>query len=133
MRVVANDLRREHGNDMIVKLFLKQSAERGDTNIVIDSIRTLAEAQTLKKNGGILLCVDADRNIRFERIKKRASSSDHVSFEEFVLLEEREMNDSDPNGMQKAKVMESADYCIENDISLDDLHTSIENFLKTRQ
>ncbi len=131
LRLVANDLRREHGNDMIVTLFIKQAKERGHENIIIDSIRTSAEAETLKNNGGILLCVDADRKVRFDRIKKRASSTDHVSFEEFVLLEEREMNDPDPNGMQKARVMEAANYCIENNISLDDLHTSIETFLKT--
>jgi len=130
LRLVANDLRREHGNDFIVTFFLKQAQEKGDEHIVIDSIRTMAEAETLKKNGGILLCIDADRKVRYERIKRRASSTDHVSFEEFVLLEEREMNDPDPNGMQKAQVMSAADHCIENNISLEDLHSQIEAFLQ---
>lgn len=130
LRLVANDLRREHGNDFIVTFFLKQAQEKGDENIVIDSIRTMAEAQTLKKNGGILLCIDADRKVRYERIQKRASSTDHVSFEEFVLLEEREMNDPDPNGMQKAQVMNSADHCIENNVSPQDLYASVDKFLQ---
>lgn len=130
MRIVANEMRRKYGNDVIVKFFLKQAEERGDTNIIIDSIRAIAEADTLKANGGILLCVDADRKIRYERIKERASSSDHVSFEEFVLLEEREMDDPDPNGMQKAKVMEMADFNIENNISREDLYLQVETFLK---
>lgn len=133
MRVVANDLRREQGNDFIVALFLKQAREKNDEHIIIDSIRTIAEAETLKKSGGILLCVDADRKVRFERIRKRASSTDHVSFEEFVLLEEREMNDPDPSGMQKARVMEMADHCIINNISPEHLYTQVDSFLENVQ
>jgi dephospho-CoA kinase len=90
----------------------------------------MAEADTLKKNGGILLCVDADRKVRYERIRKRASATDHVTFEEFVLLEEREMNDPDPNGMQKAQVMSVADHCIENNVSPQDLYANVETFLQ---
>lgn len=130
MRVVANELRSKHGNDVIVKLFLGQAKERGDKDVIIDSIRAVAEAETLKTQGGILLSVDADKKIRYERIQARASSSDDVTFEEFIELEEREMNDPDPHGMQKAKVMAMADYTIENNTSTDDLYTQVEVFLK---
>lgn len=130
LRVVANNIRREKGNDAFVTLFLAQARQKGDDNIVIDSIRTTAEAETLKKNGGILLCVDADRKIRFDRIRKRGSVTDNVSFDEFVLLEEREMNDPDPSGMQKARVMEMSDFRIMNDISLEDLYSQVETFLQ---
>jgi dephospho-CoA kinase len=130
LRTVANNLRRELGNDAFVKLFLKEAKEKGDTDIIIDSIRTVAEAETLKQSGGILLCVDADRKVRYERIKKRGSVTDHVSFDEFVLLEEREMNDPDPSGMQKAKVMKMADYCFENNVSIKNLHIQVDAFLK---
>ncbi len=99
MRLVANDIRREFGNDAFVTRFLEEAKTHGDQFVIIDSIRAKAEADTLKKEGGILLCIDADRRIRYERIKERASSSDHVTYEEFILLEEREMNDPDPSGM----------------------------------
>ncbi len=130
MRLVANELRRIHGDDVIVKLFLQQAKERGDVNIIIDSIRATAEAETLKANRGILLAVDADRKIRYERITARGSSSDNVTFEEFVALEEREMNDPDPHGMQKAKVIAMAYYTIENNTSQEDLYIQVEDFLK---
>lgn len=133
MRLVANELRRLHGDDVIVKLFLQQAKERGDVHIIIDSIRALAEVETLKANGGALLSVDADRKIRYKRIQERASSSDNVTFEEFVALEEREMNDPDPHGMQKAKVMAMADYTIENNTSTEDLYSQVEDFLKKVQ
>lgn len=128
MRIVANDIRRERGNDYVVTSSLQRAKEAGHEYIVIESIRASAEAETLKQNGGILLCVDADQMIRFERIKKRASSSDNVSFDEFVFLETREMNDPDPNGMQKEKVMRMADYIITNNVSLEDLHAQIDAF-----
>jgi len=129
MRKVANELRATEGDDAIVKLFLRQAEERGDSHIIIDSIRAFKEAETLKARGGILLCIDADRQIRYERIKSRASSSDHVTFEEFVLHEELEMNDPDPHGMQKAKVMDMADYTIENNVDITQLHSDVEGFL----
>ncbi len=130
MRIVANQLRAEYGNDMLVTRYIAQARQTGDEHIIIDSIRTVAEAETLKKEGGILLCVDADRKLRYERIKKRGSSTDHVSYEEFILLEEREMNDPDPNGMQKAEVMRMADHTISNDVSLDALYADVEKFLE---
>lgn len=129
MRLVANDLRRAHGNDFVVAFSLQKAREEGKNDIVIESIRTVGEATTLKENGGILLCVDADRRIRYERIAQRGSSSDHVTFEEFVLLEEKEMSDADPDGPQKAAVMRMADHTIRNDVSETDLFARIEEFL----
>ncbi len=131
MRKVANEIRKQYGNDAVVSLFLAQAKEKGDEHIVIDSIRATAEAETLKAHGGVLLSVDAERKVRYERIKARASSSDHVTYEEFILHEELEMNDPDPHGMQKAKVMDMADYRIDNNISVDDLYAQVEVFLQT--
>lgn len=126
MRLVANEIRRTQGDDGIVKLFLEQAKERGDKNIIIDSIRASAEAITLKQNGGILLAVDAEQKIRYERIVKRASTSDSITFEEFVNHEALEMNDPDPHGMQKAKVMEMADYTLQNNTTEDALYQKLE-------
>lgn len=130
MRLVANEIRREGGNDAVVRLFLKQAVEREDKQIIIDSVRAIAEAETLKKEGGILLAVDADQTLRYKRIQARASESDHVSFEEFKRHEELEMNDPDPHGMQKQKVIEMADYVIENNGTLEELHREIEKVLQ---
>ena len=129
MRLVANELRREGGNDAVVRQFLREAEERGDGNVIIDSIRALAEAETLKAHGGILLAVDADQMLRYERVTARASESDAVTFDEFVAHEELEMNDPDPHGMQKAAVMAAADYTVENNGTLEELHAKIEEVL----
>ena len=129
MRIVANEIREKHGNDAIVVLFLEQAKEVGDKNVVIDSIRAIAEAHTLKANNGILIAIDADQQLRYERIRARQSTSDKVSFEEFMSHENLEMNDPNPHGMQKAEVMKMADYTIENNGTLEELHQKVEEFL----
>lgn len=129
MRIVANELRALHGNDFLVTHYLKKIQSEKTHNVVIESIRTIAEITTLKKHGGILLSVDADQKLRFERIVKRVASSDHVTFEQFVTQETLEMDDPDPNGMQKRKVMEMADYTIYNNTSIEDLHKQVDEVL----
>lgn len=131
MRLVANELRREHGNDVLVQLALQKARTEHATHFIIESIRAFAEVQTLHEAGGILLAVDANQNARFRRITGRKSESDNVTFAEFIAHEKLEMNDPDPNGMQKAKVMEAADYTIINDTSLRELNKQLDVFLRT--
>lgn len=131
MRLVANRLRAERGNDFIVRTFVAHARAAGDHKIVIDSLRAVAEAEALKHSGGILLAVDADQRLRYARVQQRRSSSDQVSFEQFQAHEELESNDPDPHGMQKRKVIEMADHCIQNDGTLEELHEKIDAFLAT--
>jgi len=130
MRLVANDLRREQGNDYLVKTYLARANQENVKNAVIESLRATAEAETLHSAGGILLAVDADQRMRYERIKARASETDLISFEKFCKQEAIEMNDPDPNGMQKAAVMEMADYKVENNGTLEELYAQIDDVLR---
>lgn len=130
MRKTGNALRAAHGDDVLVARPLEQIAAQNIEHAVIESVRALAEVETLKAHGGILLAVDADQQLRYERIMERKSSSDQVSFAEFQKQEALEMNDSDPHGMQKAKVMAAADHTLSNDNNLDVLYEQIENFLR---
>ena len=86
-------------------------------------------AETLKKNGATLLVVDADQKLRYERVQGRRSETDKVSFEQFQEHEALEMNDPDPHGMQKAKVIEMADYVIQNNGTFDELKEKIDEVL----
>ena len=131
MRLVANQMRKEKGLGVIVVTALEQMKSEGVENAVIESIRALAEVKELKAANGILLAVDADRKVRYKRISGRNSASDNVTFAEFVAQEEIEMNDPDPNGMQKAAVMKAADYTIANSTSMKDLHAKIDSFLRS--
>lgn len=133
MRLTANELRAEYGNDFLVQQALKQQAADGVADAVVESIRALAEANTLKAKGGVLLAVDADQMLRFTRVQERRSESDQVTFDEFVAHEALEKDDPDPNGMQKAKVMAIADYTIENNGTLEELRAKVDTFLASVQ
>lgn len=133
MRLVGNDLRRLHGNDYIIRTFLERARESGAKDVIIDSLRTVAEAETLKAAGGIVLAIDADQHLRYDRVQKRRSSSDQVTFEQFRDHEELEKNDPDPHGMQKQKVIEMADHVIYNDNHMDELFSNVEAFLRKFQ
>ena len=129
MRLTANELRKQYGNEFLIKVSLEKAEADGVKNAAIESIRAVAEAEYLKAHGGILLAVDADQHLRYERVQARRSSSDQVSFAEFQRHEELEKNDPDPHGMQKAKVIEMADYTFTNNRTVEELHTQIEEFL----
>lgn len=131
LRLMGNELRALHGSDYLIRRSLEKAGEAGDTNIVVESLRTPAEAETLRKAGGIIVAIDADQRIRFERVQSRRSSKDQVTFEQFQQHEQMETNDPNPHGMQKQKVIETADYVILNNESLEDLKQETERVLET--
>lgn len=128
MRIVANDLRARNGDDFLIAEYQRRTGFEPGKRYIIDSVRALAEATTLKKDGGVLWAVDADQHTRYERMQARATEG-AVSFEEFVAQEALEMNDHDPHGMQKAKVMQMADHTFTNDCIPEQLFMQIEEAL----
>ncbi len=129
LRLMGNELRRLHGDDFFVGVSLDTAKKDGAERVILDSIRALAEAERLKKEGGILFAVDANPHIRFLRIQERASPSDKIDFETFLRQEEHEMNDTDPNGMQKAEVMRAADFTFTNNTTREQLFAQVEKAL----
>lgn len=129
MRLTANELRETFGNDVVVAKALERAKAKGETKIVIESVRAMAEAVCIKEQGGIILAVDADPVVRFERVQARRSVTDKVSFEQFLEHEELEKHDPNPHGMQKAQVIAAADFIINNSESIADLQRQVEVFL----
>lgn len=129
MTAVANDLRGKHDSSYIIGELAKR-AEREGGNAVVESVRTVGEAALLRERGAVLLAVDADQKLRYERITARGSVTDHVSFEVFVAQENREMENMDPAKQNIGAVMKMADYKIENNGSRSELHAHIEEVLE---
>jgi len=130
-RLTANALREEFGNDVIVRKAYEKASLEGKENVVIESIRALAEVEYLKSQGGILLAVDADAQVRYSRVQGRRSETDKVTYEQFLAHEALENNDPNPHGMQKAKVMSLADYTILNNTNKKDLAEEVEKFIQS--
>ncbi len=121
MTEVANDLRKNHSPSFIIEeLYKKASAI--NRNSIIESIRTPGEVDFLKKQGNfILIAVDADPKVRYERIVKRASSTDEVSFETFRENEKREYTSTDPNKQNLGVCIANADFSLNNNGTIEHL------------
>ncbi len=129
LRISANNMREAEGPDIIVKIALARIKERGVIHAVVESIRASAEVTKLREARGLLLAIDADRNIRYQRLVGRGSTTDKISFEQFMEQELLEMDDPNPFGLQKRAVMASADYTIMNNGSLRELQVAVDGFL----
>lgn len=128
MRDVANDLRKEHGTAYIIERLYELAKD--DEKAVVESIRTIGEAEFLKEKQGILLAVDADRKIRYERVANiEGSEMSHMSFDDFCMIEDREMASSDPWDMNVFGVMQLSDAHILNNGSVEELHAQIDTAL----
>lgn len=130
MVLVANDLREKYGSGYVAEELFRRALAMGG-NAVIESIRTVGEIETLRNKGKfILLAVDAEAKIRYQRVVKRGSSTDDVTFEKFLADEEKEMNSTDPNKQNLKKCIEMADFRLENNGTIEKLDSKIEEILK---
>jgi dephospho-CoA kinase len=122
----ANELRALNSPSFIAEELYKEAIQSG-TNCIIESIRTVGEVTALKAKGNFnLFSVDTDRKIRYDRILKRASETDMISFETFSENEEREMNSSDPNKQNLSACMKLADYHFTNNGTFEELYQQID-------
>jgi dephospho-CoA kinase len=127
--VTANDLRALHNPAYVVEQLLARAGEaKGDVGI--ESIRTLGEVSVLRAAGAVLLGVDANPLVRYERVMKRASATDSVDFDTFITQEKRELTSEDPNKQNILGVMALADYTLHNDGTLAELHAQVDEALK---
>jgi len=116
MQDLGDEIREKHGAGGVMKLLLEKT-EAGK-NYIIDSLRNPGEAEFLRNNvpDFILIAVDAQQKLRFERILKRAKPSDPKTWEEFLKIDNRDFFDeTNPMGQRVKLCMEIADFKITND------------------
>ncbi len=128
MILMGNELRAKNGANYLARELLRR-ASKEKANSIIESIRTPGEVEELKKNNGILIAVEANQRLRYERNLKRGSAKDKVSFEEFVAQEKQEMVSDDPNKQNLSACKKAADYVIENNGTIDELNQKVEELL----
>jgi len=123
MQNLADNMREKNGVGAVMKLLLDKANKDKNKNYIFDSLRNAGEAEFLRKNvqNFILMGVDAPQKIRFERMIKRAKSSDPKTWEDFLKVDERDNFDiSNPMGQQTGKLLEVSDFVIVNKGSLKD-------------
>ena len=126
---VANDLRAKNSPSFITDELYKQ-AEKENVNAVIESIRTPGEVESLRKtNHFTLLAVDAQPEIRYQRVVKRNSETDSISYETFLENEKREISSTDPNKQNLAACIQQADFVLNNDGNIEHLYSTIDSIM----
>ena len=125
MTEMANEIRAKHGAGYISQQILGEALLQSE-NSVIESIRSVADAKYLKSHGAQIWAVDADIQERFKRITQRGSETDQVSFDEFVVQEEREKNNNNPTKANIAGVIKLADTVLYNNETTEELYAKVE-------
>jgi dephospho-CoA kinase len=129
MFTLANELRMEHGPSYVTDQLYFKALETG-RNCIIESIRTTGEIVSLREKGNfLLLAVDADPKVRYERIRLRQSETDRISFETFLENEKRESVSMDPGVQNLQACIDLSDIKLLNNGSRDDLFVQFERVL----
>lgn len=122
---MGNLMREQFSADILARRVMKKVKGHA----VIDSIRSPKEIEYLKKQGGfILISVDAPPETRYERVRKRGREESASTLQEFMAKEAEEMTTQE-KGQQLLACMKMADYTIQNDGTLQELHKKLEEFL----
>ena len=128
MTLVANDLRATHGPAYFVdSLYARAKEASGD--VVIESLRAVAEVRRIRELGGFVLGVDAAPEVRYERVVNRGSEKDQVSVEKWLQQEQAEMNLDDDTKQNIFGALNESNMVIENNGSLEELHARVDEVL----
>lgn len=118
MRELSAEWRRQYGYAVLIdKAFEIYESHEGEfKGLVISSLRNPSEADEVHKLGGKVVWVDANPQVRYERITSRVrGDEDRKSYEEFLAEEEAEMHHSgDDATLNMAGVKAKADIFLEN-------------------
>lgn len=128
---LANSLREKNNSPSFIIEELYKEAQSEGGKAIIESIRTTGEIDKLKSLGKfILLAVDADQDIRYQRAFARKSETDKISFEKFQADEAREMSSDNPNNQNLTGCIQRADFKVYNNSSIEKLQEEINLFLQ---
>ena len=117
LQKVGPEYKTKYGAGVFVELALKQPCP-----VAICGIRSMGELKVIKKAGGVMVFINADAKLRYDRMKKRARDAEaNKSFKEFMELDEREI-DAGPTDadFKVGEINRTADIHLDNSGDLDD-------------
>lgn len=134
LRTISAEWRRELGLGVLVDKAIVEFEMVKDQykGVVMASLRNPGEADRVHDFGGVVVWVDADPRVRYDRVQANAVSrnraeEDNKTFEQFLAEEEVEMHASgDVATLDMAAVKDRSDIFMDNDgNSLEALQTEI--------
>jgi dephospho-CoA kinase len=126
---VANFLRTHINPATLVQLCILQARTQQIPGAVISGLRSMGEAEAVRQAGGLIVGVDADPQIRYERMTARRRESEaQWTLEEFLKQDEYENRGISDTGAGRGirAIIDSADVIISNDGTLDDLKLQLQ-------
>lgn len=127
---IGNQFRKKYGSGILAKKALRLLERNKVQKAVIDGIRNIGEIDELRKNGGILIAIIADRKVRFGRLK-RLKRRERLTWELFTKLDRRDLGlGQKKTGLQVVACQALADVFIENNGELAEFKNKLENFLQ---
>lgn len=127
MQKISQVLRENYGQNILAKIIAKDVREIDSDIIVIDGVRRLSDIEYLKDIPGfVLIRIEADPKIRYERMVKRNENKgdDKKTFEKFLKDHEADSDREVPETMQNATI------AIDNNGDLESLYRQIEEILR---
>lgn len=120
-------MRKKYGNTFLAEEIVSRIKENKYEKVIIVAIRRAEDYLIPKKyfKNMKLILVKADERIRFERLKNRNRLSDPKTFDEFKRQQDNELSIYDFD-----KTFSYADFVIENNGTLDELHKKISVMMK---
>ena len=102
--------------------WLRHAIEKAsDTDIVLyPGMRHLSELELARQHHGVIVAIDAPRELRYQWVRRRNRPGDDISFEKFVAQEEAERNSKTH---QVDALMAAANVHVENTGTLEQLDT----------
>ncbi len=120
-------LRKSFDEDLLASVMATDVLDDKNEIIVVDGVRRFADIKYLQKIDGFVLAkIDVDQKTRFDRLVKRAQNAgdSEKTFEEFQNDEAKEADKEIP------AVMTRADEKFDNNGTLENLYTQVDNLLK---
>jgi len=128
LQKISTVLRANFGEDLLASAIANDASKLDADIVVIDGVRRFTDIEHLKDLPNfILIKIDADPKLRYERMKLRNENigDDKKTFEEFIKDHEAEADKQIP------EVMKSAKYEIINDGTFEELYKKIEEMVKS--
>lgn len=124
---VMRELREKSGEAAVAELCLQKILASGERFVMVDGIRSVAEAEAFRKAGDLLLvAIHASRQRRFHLLKERGRSDDPLLWDAFISRDEREL------GIGLGRVIALADEVVSNEHSTpEDLGRTIVALVKS--
>ncbi len=133
---IGNKLRKRHGPGVLGKLAREKidilKKEKDCKNLFyVDSIRNPFEVKELKKDSDfVLVYIQADQLIRFQRMLERKREKDPEIYEEFKRKEKRESEGRSKYSQRLDDTISMVDFTIKNEGTLKQLHKDIDKLIK---